>query len=339
MHPGQVRANGDIITSQAVGRCVDEQRHMLCTQWKVRTMRTPENVIYTDNGYGPVSKLAGTACTIGIQSFISNASFDNGTCKLELDWPLQSALNHKDIVPAKEGGKRKILVALGGGTFDTPSWQACSDNLDAFADALVSFVKTNDFDGIDIDWEDTGALTKSGGYDAVAFLSGLTRKLRAGLPAPQYIITHAPQPPYFDASFHGGTYMQVMKQVGTLIDYLNIQYYNNGDFVGTTGSEQAEKVAGTTGSPAFATSIVGLVAQGLPVEKLLVGKPTTPHNAGTGFLPVDEFCSDVVAPLVAKYGANFGGVMGWQLAQSPSSADLEYDWISTVADALSGNAE
>ena len=30
-------------------------------------MRTPENVIYTDNGNAPVSKLVGTACSIAIQ--------------------------------------------------------------------------------------------------------------------------------------------------------------------------------------------------------------------------------------------------------------------------------
>ncbi|OSQ44989.1 glycoside hydrolase family 18 protein [Thalassospira sp. MCCC 1A01428] len=308
-------------------------------------MRTPENVIYTDNGNAPVSKLVGTACTIGIQSFISQVDFANGVCTLHADWPLQSAIKNNDIEKAKEGGKRKILVAVGGATFDTPSWKGCADNLNAFVAALVEFVKDHKFDGIDIDWEDTTDLVYMGDsakkeecYDAVAFLVNLTKKLRASLPAPQYIITHAPQPPYFDPAFYGGTYMQVTKLAGDAIDYLNIQYYNNESFVGTTGPEQTAKVAGTAGSSPYPTSIVGLVGQGLPVEKLLVGKPTSPENAGSGFLPVGEFCEDVVAPLVRKYGADFGGVMGWQLAQSPNSTDLEYDWISTVADALTGNA-
>ncbi len=301
-------------------------------------MRTPENVIYTDNGNAPVSKLVGTACSIGIQSFISQADFEDGVCKLQADWPLQSAIKNDDIEKAKEGGKRKILVAVGGATFDTPSWKACADNLNAFVAALVDFVKEHEFDGIDIDWEDTRNLATPDGYDTVAFLVNLTKKLRASLPAPQYIITHAPQPPYFDPAFYGGTYMQVTKLVGDAIDYLNIQYYNNESFVGTTGPEQAVKVAGTAGSPPYPTSSVGLVGKGLPVKKLLVGKPTSPENAGSGFLPAGEFCDDVVAPLVRKYGADFGGVMGWQLAQSPNSTDLEYDWISTVADALTGNA-
>ena len=305
-------------------------------------MQTLQNVMYTDNGNALVSKLVGTACTIGIQSFISNASFKDGHCALEIDWPLQAAIKNNDIIPAKEGGKRKILVAVGGGTYSTSSWKGCADNLDAFASALIEFVKEHEFDGIDIDWEDTANLAnvaqQKDGYDAVAFLVNLTKKLRAGLPAPHYIITHAPQPPYFESAFYGGTYMQVMKQVGPLIDYLNIQYYNNPGSVGNDGKEQAVKVAGTTGTPPYPTSIVGLAGQGLPVEKLLVGKPTTPLNAGSGFLPVDPFCNEVVAPLVAKYGNGFGGVMGWQLAESPNSAELEYDWISKVADALNGNA-
>ncbi|OKH88611.1 glycosyl hydrolase family 18 protein [Thalassospira sp. TSL5-1] len=303
-------------------------------------MQTLQNVMYTDNGNAPVSKLVGTACTIGIQSFISNACFKDGKCNLEMDWPLKSAIDNKDIVPAKEGGKRKILVAVGGGSFTTASWQTCVTNFDAFVEALIEFVKEYKFDGIDIDWEDTANLAnvaqQNGGYDAVAFLVNLTKKLRAGLPAPQYIITHAPQPPYFDHAFYGATYMEVMRQAGDAIDYLNIQYYNNPDYVGDDGKEQAAKVAGTIGTPSYRTSIVGLVEQGLPVEKLLVGKPTTPDNAGTGFLPTDAFCNDVVAPLVAKYGNSFGGVMGWQLAQSPESTELEYNWISTVADALTG---
>jgi chitinase len=297
-------------------------------------MRSSEIVIYTDNGNAPVSKLVGTACTIGIQSFISNARFDaSGKCTLEMDWPLESSLKNGDIPVAKEGGKRKILVALGGEIFTSRVWQACSENMGGFVEALIDFIKDNQFDGIDIDWEDSEALTARN-YDAVAFLSDLTLALRARLPAPDYIITHAPQAPYLDKAWQGGPYLEVMKRAGSALDYLNIQYYNNPWWVGDSGSEQAAKVAGTTGSPAFATSIVGLVEQGLPVEKLLVGKPTTAQNAGSGFLDTPDLCHDVIAPLVQKYGSKFGGVMGWQLAESPSSPDLALDWIASVARTL-----
>ncbi len=47
---------------------------------------------------------------------------------------------------------------------------------------------------------------------------------------PNHIITHAPQAPYFKEDFYkNGGYATVDKQVGSLIDFYNIQFYNQGD--------------------------------------------------------------------------------------------------------------
>lgn len=47
---------------------------------------------------------------------------------------------------------------------------------------------------------------------------------------PTHIITHAPQAPYFKKEYYPkGGYVTVNSQVGSLIDFYNVQFYNQGD--------------------------------------------------------------------------------------------------------------
>ncbi|WP_109316956.1 glycosyl hydrolase family 18 protein [Pseudovibrio ascidiaceicola] len=300
-------------------------------------MTKKQLVIYTDNANATLPKLAETECTIGIQAFISKAEFENGKCKLCVDYPMEQAVKASPdgSTPVKEAQQKglTVLAALGGANFDNPVWQKCNDNLDSFVAALADFVKTHGFDGIDIDWEDTAAALGQGGYDAVKFLVSLSQKLKAALPSDQNVITHAPQPPYLDPNWHGGPYLQVMEQAHSVIDYLNIQYYNNPPWVGYTAADETKFVAGTTGTPPQSTSIVGLQKAGIPAEKLLVGKPTAKDNAGSGYISAEDLVNFVIAPLNTTK-QEFGGAMGWQFAVSPSSPDLATDWITTVAQSL-----
>jgi len=41
-----------------------------------------------------------------------------------------------------------------------------------------------------------------------------------------YIITHAPVAPWFSPIYPNGAYLTVHEQVGSLIDWYNIQFYN-----------------------------------------------------------------------------------------------------------------
>ena len=60
------------------------------------------------------------------------------------------------------------------------------------------------------------------------WLIALTKKLREIIP--HHIITHAPQAPYFrQEHYKNGAYMTIHREVGHLIDFYNIQYYNQGD--------------------------------------------------------------------------------------------------------------
>ena len=66
---------------------------------------------------------------------------------------------------------------------------------------------------------------KAGSGPAVAWLCTLTKALRRALPSPRYLISHAPQAPYFDLG-----YDVVHRNCGADIDYYNVQFYNQGNY-------------------------------------------------------------------------------------------------------------
>lgn len=296
-------------------------------------MSASQIVIYADNTNVPISQLSGSPCTIAIQAFLY--STDGST--LQMDYPLQAVVQDPSILSAaKEGGKRKVLVSVGGEVFASSAWKAAASDVNSFASQIADFVKTHGFDGVDIDWEDTGAIS-DGSYDPTTFLLDLSSALKSALPSSQSFITHAPQCPYF---YPGelGIYSTIAKNAGNNIDLFNIQYYNNDWYVGSNGAEEKQKVAGLTGSPVFPSSIMGIKAQGLDVGKMLVGKPTTSDNASSGYLDSSDLASDVITPLAKELGSNFGGVMGWQFATSSSSSDNVLSWIEAMNAAIEAGA-
>lgn len=88
---------------------------------------------------------------------------------------------------------------------------------------LADFVKNNNLDGVDIDWEDTYAFQVRTGQQ---WLITFTTVLRANLP--NAIITHAPQAPYFGGTYlyPSNGYLAVDAQVGSMIQFYNVQFYN-----------------------------------------------------------------------------------------------------------------
>lgn len=95
----------------------------------------------------------------------------------------------------------------------------------ACAEKLGNYVLSNNLDGVDIDWEDNQAMEAGTGEQ---WLITFTQRLRAMLP--NHIITHAPQAPYFCAErYKNGAYVNIHQQVGHLIDFYNVQFYNQGD--------------------------------------------------------------------------------------------------------------
>jgi len=121
---------------------------------------------------------------------------------------------------AYNNGGVKILVSAFGAT-EMPTGK---DPI-ALATKLAKFVTDYDLDGCDIDYEDNEAMEAGKGED---WLISFTTKLRSLLP--NKIITHAPQGPYFKNDYYPkGGYVTVHQKVGSMIDFYNVQFYNQGN--------------------------------------------------------------------------------------------------------------
>lgn len=141
-----------------------------------------------------------------------------------------------------------------------------------------------------------------------------------------YIITHAPQAPYFapyiqgDASLYpAGAYLTVDQEAGSLIDFYNIQFYNQGKGV----YDYAEGLFNVSGGWAPQTSINEIIANGVPQNKVVLGKPVTTKNAHSGWMSATDL-NNAIKANYAYNGWNTG-VMFWQF-----KSDLDGSFCNAV---------
>lgn len=271
-------------------------------------------VIYYNSNLIPLSSFASSDYTHVILSFARPDP--SGT--MVLDGNLTSTVMAQ--IPALKSAGKKVMMAIGGGACSSAQWQQMAGNVQFSAAQIAAMVQTYGLDGIDIDFEDSAAFTGSAGYDGTQFMINLTQALYGALPASARLISHAPQAPYFFPTW-SSAYIRIMEAVGTQIDFLNLQYYNN------PGFQEPSFILGTS-----AGSVAGMIAAGIPATKIVIGKPVGQNDAGSGWMPVSDIVGQIVTPLVSTY-RYIGGVMGWQAASDPTGS-----WGATLAAALSPTA-
>jgi hypothetical protein len=130
--------------------------------------------------------------------------------------------------------------------------------------------------------------------------------------------------------------MLVHKQVGDLIDGYNIQYYNQ-------GSDYSTCQTLVTKSRDFpGTSVVELMNNGIPANKIIIGKPATAKDADNGFMEASELakCGQLAQNhgwsefnsslsdflLITEFScvSSAGGWMTWEYPNGDTK------WINTV---------
>ncbi|TFL02200.1 glycoside hydrolase superfamily [Pterulicium gracile] len=207
----------------------------------------------------------------------------------------------------------KLMIAAFGATEEPTT--AGADPV-ATANQMAAFVKEYGLDGIDVDYEDFPAFAAGTGEDWVI---AYTRALREQLPAADgYIITHAPVSPWFTPTLYpGGGYLKVHREVGDLIDWYNLQFYNQG----TSEYTDCPGLLDESSSTWPETAVFQIAANGVPMDKLVIGKPAGVGDANNGQMPAETLATCLAE---AKERGWNGGAMVWQYPNAQS------EWIKTV---------
>jgi len=224
-------------------------------------------------------------------------------------WASLSASRRSEIKSSYKAANIKMIVSLFGSE-NMPTKQ----DPDSIAEDVTQWVKQYDLDGVDVDYEDDNAFNTGSG--AETWLISFTKALRSKLPAGS-ILTHAPQAPWFstDGSWPGGGYMKVHQEVGSDIDWYNVQFYNQGE-TAYTSCETLLNKADYSG-----TSVFEIIKAGVPADKVVIGKPATSQSASNGFVSTTDLAKCVSQ---AKGKGWNGGVMVWEWP------DANAQWIETV---------
>ena len=197
----------------------------------------------------------------------------------------------------------KILVSAFGAT-EFPTTEG-RDPVET-GTKLAQFVKENDLDGIDLDWEDNAAMENGTGEQ---WLIDCVKAIRKILPVGEYLLTHAPQAPYFIGKprYPNGAYVTVHQEVGHLIDWYNIQFYNQG----SSGYNSYEELFIESTGSFPGTAVKNIIEKGVPQEKVVIGKPVTSGDAAnTGWVDPTS-----LGEWAARAKQEFGwdaGIMTWQ---------------------------
>jgi chitinase len=277
----------------------------------------PRNVIYC-NDVNFLQQIPGLSYTDAILNFLIPDGM-GGLTGVDTPDPGQ--------VQAVHNAGKNVLVSLGGSgdVFPSVAWQQYAQAPNGVSDLvnqLVAFVNDNGLDGVDIDYEDSdGGFGESQTYDGVTFLIALTDGLARAL-QPGHIITHAPQPPYFDGP--EAPYTQIHGIAGDRITWFNCQFYNNPGY-----DEPANKL---TWYDNIAQTIAAAGGrEGAP--RLLVGAPVVQSAANDdgAWLSPGDFVSEVITPLQEEWGETFGGVMGWNFELD---SEQGFAWANGIGPAL-----
>jgi len=226
----------------------------------------------------------------------------SGPADKALEWTQLSASDRASIKSRYHAAGIKLVVSLFGST-EIPT--TLGFNPVTTANTMGAWVKKYGLDGVDIDYEDFGAMNAGNGK-AEAWLAAFTKQLRVHLPKGKYILTHAPVAPWFSPHmWGGGGYLKVNKTVGHLIDWYNLQFYNQGTREYTTCFGLL-----TSSSHVFPHSALFQIHDsGIPLSKLVIGKPATRPDASNGFMSAATLATCVQK---AKSKGWKGGVMFWQ---------------------------
>lgn len=215
-----VSATGSVSVSASAASPSKSSSSGSATSWSA-----PHYVIYSDNWMDtmPDASLLSSYNRFILAFWMS----DRGAVDNAQMWEQFTDAYRQQIITDYHAAGVALMVSAFGST-DAPTMNGVDPT--TCAQQLAAWVKQYGLDGVDIDYEDMPAMNSN---KAEAWLITFQTELRRQLPAGQYLISHAPVAPWFTsaADYVSGAYVEIHQQVGSGIDFYNIQFYNQGDGV------------------------------------------------------------------------------------------------------------
>lgn len=267
------------------------------TSTSTGSLAAPHYVVYSDSW---LVDMPHTSAVEGYNRFILAFWLsDTGAADNAALWESLTQDQQTTVLQAYKAAGIELMVSAFGST-DQPI-TAGKDPV-ALAQKLAAWVKKNNLAGVDIDLEDNDAMNN--GY-FIDWIVSFQTELRNQLPSP-YLISHAPQAPWFtSASSYNGGYVKIHEQVGSGIDFYNVQYYNQGNVYDTCESLLFDSGDDFPDSSVFQSHTVG----GIPLDKLVIGKPINAEAASNGYMSADLLQTCVAQAKAEGWNA---GVMYWE---------------------------
>jgi len=221
----------------------------------------------------------------------------------------------------------RVIVALGGSTFHDYQLGKGAE----YGSAGALFAQQQLLDGVDFDMEGFtvgfGTPTGLNKQQSIAWLTDATNAARATLGA-DALITHAPQAPYFAATWANGYLDFFLQNPRPPVNAFLIQYYNQAD--GQVPSYLTYTSQFIRADDFKGTAVAELITRGIPAEFLVVGKLTQVTDGWgiTWVSPQTIHTWAVTAPSdpQAHFWNTGFSTWQWHTTGSPSSQD----WISTI---------
>ncbi|ORX37948.1 glycoside hydrolase superfamily [Kockovaella imperatae] len=209
-----------------------------------------------------------------------------------------------------------LMVSAFGSTDAPTSWGV--DPTQCATD-LANWVQQYGLDGVDIDYEDMSAMNNDQAESwIITFQQTLRQQLGDG-----YLISHAPVAPWFTSAnvYAAGAYVNIWQTVGDTIDFLNLQFYNQGDIY-----TDCQSLIFDSGSDWPDTSVMQINSYaGVPLDKIVIGKPNSPNAADNGYMSPDDLATCVSQAV--NQGWN-GGVMFWEWEGVQNAQSLIANMVS-----------